>query len=88
MKATGYIRKVDKLGRLGLPVKLRRALSIKATQANIPGEVLEIYVDGEELVLTKYVPACLFCGSKNDIKEFKEKNIYAECIRELVRLSK
>ena len=57
MKATGIVRKVDELGRIVLPIELRRTLNI-----NIK-DPLEIYVDGESIMLKKYQPACVFCGS-------------------------
>ena len=55
MKATGIVRKVDSLGRIVLPIELRRTLGI--------GELdpLEIFVDGEKIILRKYEPACTFC---------------------------
>ena len=62
MKATGIVRKVDELGRIVLPIELRRTLNI-----NIK-DPLEIYVDGESIMLKKYQPACVFCGSSDGIK--------------------
>ena len=57
MKATGIVRKVDELGRIVLPIELRRTLNIDIR------DPLEIYVDGESIMLKKYQPACIFCGS-------------------------
>ncbi|MCG8482598.1 MAG: AbrB/MazE/SpoVT family DNA-binding domain-containing protein, partial [Clostridia bacterium] len=56
MKATGIVRKVDELGRVVLPIELRRNLNIEIK------DPLEIYVDGEMIILKKYAPACIFCG--------------------------
>ena len=56
MKATGIVRKVDELGRIVLPIELRRTLDIAER------DPLEIYVDGQSIVLSKYQPACIFCG--------------------------
>lgn len=77
MKATGIVRKVDELGRVVLPIELRRTLDIDIKDS------LEIYVENGTIVLKKYEPACVFCGSTSDIKEFKGKNICAECTKEV-----
>ncbi len=80
MKATGIVRKVDELGRIVLPIELRRTLDIDIK------DPLEIFVDSDCIVLKKYTPACIFCGSANDVKRIKEKNVCAECIKELKSL--
>lgn len=77
MKATGIVRKVDELGRIVLPIELRRTLDIAER------DPLEIYVDGTSIILTKYQPACIFCGDSKDIVSHKGKNICASCMREL-----
>lgn len=77
MKSTGIVRKVDELGRVVLPIELRRTLNIAEKDA------LEIYVDGESVILKKYEPACIFCGNAKEIKNFKTKNICKECIAEM-----
>lgn len=79
MKATGIVRKVDELGRIVLPIELRRNLDIEERDA------LEIYLDGDKIVLQKYEPACLFCGSAKDLVNYKGKNVCCECIRDLNR---
>lgn len=78
MKATGIVRKVDELGRIVLPIELRRTLEIAERDA------LEIYVDGASIVLKKYCPSCIFCGSgSKELLPFKDKNICPRCLREL-----
>ena len=57
MKSTGIVRKVDELGRIVLPIELRRTLDIEVKDA------LEIYVDGAQIILKKYEPACIFCSN-------------------------
>ncbi len=79
MKSTGIVRKVDELGRIVLPIELRRTLDIMERDA------LEIYVDGEAIVLRKYEPSCIFCGDAKNVVSFKGKNICPNCIRELKR---
>lgn len=77
MKSTGIVRKVDELGRIVLPIELRRTLDISERDA------LEIYVDGAAIVLKKYQPACIFCDDAKDITTYKGKNVCAKCLKEL-----
>ncbi len=77
MKSTGIVRKVDELGRIVLPIELRRTLDIEIKDA------LEIYVDGNSIILKKYEPACIFCGNAKDVLTYKEKIICQDCLDEL-----
>ncbi len=75
MKSTGIVRKVDELGRIVLPVELRRTMEISEKDA------LEIYVDGSSIVLRKYQPTCVFCGNGRNVAPFKGKNICRNCLK-------
>lgn len=77
LKSTGIVRKVDELGRVVIPIELRRTLNIAERDA------LEIYVDGEQIVLKKYEPACIFCGNAENVINYKGKNICKNCLEEL-----
>ena len=77
MKSTGIVRNIDELGRVVVPKELRRKLGIENT------DPVEIYVEGEQIILTKYRPACHFCGSAENVIEFKSKMVCRECIDEL-----
>ena len=77
MKATGIVRKVDELGRIVLPIELRRTLGIEIK------DPIEIYVEGEYIILKKYNPSCCLCGSMDGLKNFNGKNICKKCIEEL-----
>ena len=77
MKSTGIVRRVDELGRIVLPIELRRTLNIAEKDS------LEIYVDGPSIVLKKYQPACIFCDDAKDVVSYKGKNICAKCLKEL-----
>ncbi len=77
MKSTGIVRKVDELGRIVLPIELRRTLDIAERDA------LEIYVEGTTIVLKKYEPACIFCGDSKNVTVFKGKSVCANCLKEL-----
>ncbi len=73
MKSTGMVRPVDGLGRIVLPIELRRVLDIDKDSA------LEVYVDKDSIVLKKYQPACIFCGSAEDIEQYQGRNICRAC---------
>lgn len=77
MKSTGIVRKVDELGRVVIPIELRRNLDI------LEKDALEIYVDSDKIILKKYMPACIFCGSAEDVVSFKGKNICTDCLHEI-----
>lgn len=77
MKSTGIVRKVDELGRIVLPIELRRTLDIAERDA------LEIYVEGASIVLKKYRPSCIFCDSSKDVVAFKGKNVCPKCLKEI-----
>lgn len=74
LKSTGIVRKVDELGRVVIPIELRRTLGIGEKDA------LEIYVDGERIILKKYEPACIFCGNAEKVIHYKDKIICKECL--------
>ncbi|MDO5547837.1 MAG: AbrB/MazE/SpoVT family DNA-binding domain-containing protein [Eubacteriales bacterium] len=81
MKSTGIVRKVDELGRVVLPIELRRTLGIEVKDS------LEIYVDGSQIILKKYEPACIFCGNALDVVNIKGKNICKSCLSEISDLN-
>ena len=77
LKSTGIVRKVDELGRIVLPIELRRTLDIAEKDS------LEIYMDGPSIVLRKYQPACIFFDDAKDVIMFHGKNICPKCIKAL-----
>ncbi|MBS4031907.1 MAG: AbrB/MazE/SpoVT family DNA-binding domain-containing protein [Clostridiales bacterium] len=77
LKSTGIVRKVDELGRVVIPIELRRTLGIDVKDS------LEIYVDSEKIILKKYEPACIFCGNADHVKHYKGRIICGECIKEM-----
>ena len=77
MKATGMIRHIDELGRIVIPKEMRRKMDI---QNNDP---VEIFVEGDHILMAKYAPTCIFCGGTEEVCVFKDKNICAACRREL-----
>lgn len=77
MKSTGIIRKVDELGRIVLPVELRRSLKIAER------DELEIFVENGQIVLSKYETVCVFCGASRGLVSHLGKNVCRDCIRKL-----
>lgn len=77
MRSTGIVRKVDELGRIVLPIELRRTLDIAEKDA------LEIFIDRANIILKKYEPACIFCGDAKDVINYRGKNICQACMKEL-----
>jgi transcriptional pleiotropic regulator of transition state genes len=81
MKSTGIVRKLDRLGRIVLPIELRRVLKI-----NIE-DPIEIYVDGEFIFLRKYQATCTFCDNAEDLGKYNGKLLCRDCARELASKS-
>ena len=77
MKSTGVVRKVDELGRIVLPIEIRKVLDIKQKDA------IEIFTDEDKIILQKYQPACVFCSSADDIVYFNGKRVCAACVAKL-----
>ncbi len=73
MKSTGIVRKVDELGRIVLPIELRRTLDINEKDS------IEIFVEGNRVILQKYQPACMFCGSAEHVFLFMGRNVCHQC---------
>ena len=77
MKATGIVRKVDVLGRIVLPIELRKNLDIEKE------DPIEIFVDGDYILLKKYEPACIFCSNAKNVKRIRDKNVCEDCLKEI-----
>ncbi|NLH02504.1 MAG: AbrB/MazE/SpoVT family DNA-binding domain-containing protein [Clostridiales bacterium] len=79
MKSTGMTRRVDELGRIVLPVELRRTLGIEERDS------LEIFVNEDTIVLRKYQPGCVHCGSIDRLTRFRDSLICDNCRKEIAR---
>ena len=77
MKSTGIVRKVDDLGRIVLPIELRRVLNIDIKDS------MEIFVEGEKVILRKYQPACIFCQSADNVHQHKGRLVCDDCMKEI-----
>ncbi len=81
LKSTGIVRKVDELGRIVLPIELRRSLNIDTKDS------LEIFVDDEKIILKKYEPADVFTGDMNDLIDYKGKKVSKKSILEMAEIA-
>ena len=77
MKSTGIVRRVDELGRVVIPIELRRAFDIGERDG------IEIYTEGDHIILKKYTNGCSFCGGTKDVVEFKGRAVCKSCIEEM-----
>lgn len=81
MKPTGIVRRLDELGRITLPIELRRNFQLEEKDA------VEIFVDGDSIILKKYESSDIFTGSGEDLVEYKGKLVSRESIIELAKLA-
>jgi transcriptional pleiotropic regulator of transition state genes len=82
MKSTGMTRPIDNLGRIVIPMELRKTMDLKST------DTMEIFTDADTIILRKYVRGCEFCGGSHELKPFGGKEICGHCredIRKVLR---
>lgn len=79
MKSTGVVRQLDTLGRVVLPIELRRTMEIGTK------DMLEIFVEGDQIILKKYHPSCIFCNDASNVVHYMGKLVCKKCIAELKR---
>ncbi len=77
MKPVGIVRQIDSLGRVLIPKSLRSTLDLK------DGDSLELFIEDNNIILRKYQPACIICGSAKNIVTFKGHNFCPDCVREI-----
>ena len=77
MKSTGVVRKLDELGRIVIPIELRRTMDIGLR------DTLEIFTEDDKIILKKYHPACIFCNDARDVILYKDKLICKRCLAEM-----
>ncbi|MBO5023041.1 MAG: AbrB/MazE/SpoVT family DNA-binding domain-containing protein [Clostridia bacterium] len=79
MKSTGVVRRIDELGRIVLPIEIRKNLSIDNRDA------VEIFVENDKIILKKYEPACIFCGNADNVIMYGGKLICRDCVEAIKR---
>ena len=77
MNDTGIVRRVDDLGRIVIPMELRRTLGINVK------DPMAILVDGDRIILQKHQDVCSICGSPEDISQVKDRPVCADCIAQI-----
>lgn len=77
MKETGIIRPIDGLGRIVLPVEIRKNLNLNEKDG------VEIYTEKNRIILKKHIPNCIFCGSNSDLTDYRDKLVCSVCLDEL-----
>ena len=87
MKSIGIIRKIDELGRIVVSIEFGRVMGIqtakeKGSKDKADSDSVEIFVDGEEIILRKYVPGCHCCGRADGLKEVMGLKICPDCLKE------
>ena len=77
MKSTGVVRKLDNLGRVVIPIELRKTMGIDLR------DTMEIFTEGDEIILKKYEPGCVFCGDARNVSSFMGKMVCEKCKNKL-----
>ena len=80
MKATGIVRKIDDLGRLVIPKELRRVLNIAEK------DDMEVFTEGDNIIIRKYTPGCIFCDSMENTQLYNNKLICSKCIKSIKKI--
>lgn len=80
MKSTGIVRKLDELGRVVIPIEIRNQFDISQK------DPVEIYVDGSSIVIKKFEPNCIFCGSTKNLVTYHDKQVCKKCSEKIANL--
>jgi len=75
MNDTGIVRRVDDLGRIVIPMELRRTLGINVK------DPISILVDGDKIILQKHHDTCSICGNTEGVVEVKGRAVCADCVK-------
>ena len=78
MKSTGIVRNLDELGRVVIPKEIRKKLQIEQK------DPIEIFIDGNSIVLKKFEKGCIFCNSSKDLITYKDKLICKKCKEKII----
>ena len=78
MKATGIVRKIDDVGRIVLPMELRKVMNLRGSE-----DSLEIFTDDDRIILQKYKASCIFCSSLDDIIEYNGNKVCTACVKKM-----
>ena len=82
MKSTGIVRQLDEVGRIVLPIEIRKNFDLN------PHDPVEIFVDEEKIILRKHAPACIFCNNADDVIFYHGKLVCRGCIEAMNHAAK
>ena len=82
MKSTGIVRKIDDLGRIVIPMEMRKIFGINND------DPMEIFTEGDTIILKQFNATCIFCGSTDDLESFKDKSVCPQCFKDLENKSR
>ncbi len=75
LKSFGITKRIDEVGRIVLPKELRKMFDLKEDVDSV-----EIFVEGDQIILKKYLPCCIFCKTTENIVNFKGQKVCGKCI--------
>ncbi|MFW5998869.1 MAG: AbrB/MazE/SpoVT family DNA-binding domain-containing protein [bacterium] len=81
MKSIGIVRKIDTLGRVVIPKELRDIMDLPEKSP------VEIFVNEDQIIFTKYNPGCIFCGDVQNVIEYHDKYVCKNCLDEMGNIS-
>lgn len=78
MKSTGMVRKLDNLGRIVLPIEMRKSMGIDVKDS------IEIFAEGDSIILRRYEAGCVFCGEARGTVMLHGKRVCGQCREQLL----
>ena len=77
MKETGILRPIDELGRIVIPKTIRTKMGLT------DGTMVEIFMEGDNIVLSKSTACCILCGGKEELVDIEDKKLCEACIQKI-----
>jgi len=83
MKSTGFVKIIDKMGRIVLPMEIRKVLNLTEE-----GAAVELFTENDMVVLKKYQPGCIFCHNVDNLVDYHGVKICEDCIADMADRAK
>ena len=80
MKKSITTREIDSLGRIVIPVEIRRALKLG------PNTAVDVYIEENHIAIYKHSQSCIFCGNEESLRQVSGKTVCKDCIRKIKNL--
>ncbi|GHU51640.1 AbrB family transcriptional regulator [Clostridia bacterium] len=87
MKSTGLVKRLDELGRIVIPVDIRRTFGLQSPSKDGAGDSIEFFTEDDKIILRKYQPADIFTGSMENLVEYRGRKVSKDTIIELAELA-